>query len=307
MISIRTIDFECGNCGHVTTFTERQHGDMLRCPRCQSPLSTSQRKEMQAFITKPTIREQVKDRSLSMGCLTDDPNRNGDRLTHSNLGETISPLGVVAECHHDFRRRGDRDIRFYDISLVHHEPGLNFQLRADQPTQVGMSVGVDPKTCYAIPFETVGKSPTSAPSKEQRAAQKRLVYMLIAETIAELGTCQRLKVGCVLLSMDGRVAAVGYNGAGPGMPHCDPDKCGPGKRCLRCSHAEENAVASMACEPHVAYVTHEPCNACTRKLIMAGVRHIIYRNPYTSMAEDEAAARQEWLNHYSVTMERFGG
>jgi hypothetical protein len=72
---------------------------------------------------------------------------------------------------------------------------------------------------------------------------------------------------------------------------------------LRCAHAEENAVANASDTPYRAYVTHEPCGACTRKLLQAGVREIFYTKPYTSMPEDERAARQEWLDHYGVRIE----
>lgn len=137
-----------------------------------------------------------------------------------------------------------------------------------------------------------------------RQELKDKAYLKIASELATLGTCLRLKVGCLLLSEEGRVVAAGYNGSGPGMLHCHPDTCGPEHRCLRCSHAEENAVANMSGRPHTAYVTHEPCGACTRKLILAGVRRIVFSKPYTSMSEEEKQARLEWIYHYEVKLEQ---
>jgi dCMP deaminase len=129
----------------------------------------------------------------------------------------------------------------------------------------------------------------------------------MAKTIALLGTCRRLKVGCVLLSKEGRVVAAGYNGAGPGMDHCQESTCNANGRCLRCSHAEENAVGNLSGRPYLAYVTHEPCANCTRDLLTAGVREIFYVNSYNSMPVEERAARDEWIKHFDVLLVQLPG
>ena len=124
----------------------------------------------------------------------------------------------------------------------------------------------------------------------------------MAKEVSRLGTCRRLKVGCILLGKDGKVVGVGYNGAGPGMPHCHPDTCGPEHRCLRCVHSECNALANRAGAPYTAYLTHSPCLNCLREMVLAGVRRVVYRKAYTSMPEDEKRAQNEWVDHYGVEM-----
>ena len=136
-----------------------------------------------------------------------------------------------------------------------------------------------------------------------RGRFKDHVYGAIAKTIAMLGTCCRLKVGCVLLTKEGRVAGLGYNGAGPGMDHCHEDHCNETCRCLRTLHAEQNALYSRSGDPAVAYVTAEPCLNCTKELALAGVRRVVFLKPYTSIAEAERTARQEWIDHYRITWE----
>ena len=131
--------------------------------------------------------------------------------------------------------------------------------------------------------------------------------MEIAHKISDLGTCLRLKVGCVLISKDGRVVGVGYNGAGPQMEHCHEEICGPAKRCLRCVHAECNALANRSQEPYTAYVTHSPCLNCLRELALAGVRKVVFSKKYTSMSPEETEAYQEWISHYNISMEQFDG
>ena len=100
----------------------------------------------------------------------------------------------------------------------------------------------------------------------------------MALELGRLGTCCRLQVGAVLLRPDGGIAAAGINGALPGMPHCD----GPVR---------------------TAYVTHEPCLTCARALVRRGVRRVVFRHPYASIAEQERAERAAILGHFGVSWE----
>ena len=137
--------------------------------------------------------------------------------------------------------------------------------------------------------------------------RKRLkdeVFMNMALELSRLGTCCRLKVGSVLLRQDGGIAAAGFNGALPGMPHCTPETCGEGRRCLHTSHAEENALGFCDGPVATAYVTHEPCLTCARALVRRGVRRVVFRHAYTSMGEQERAERQAILDHHGVKWEQ---
>ncbi len=138
----------------------------------------------------------------------------------------------------------------------------------------------------------------------ERSALKDQVFLRMAAELSRLGTCCRLKVGAVLLRPDGGVASAGFNGALPGMPHCTPDTCHPGQRCLHTSHAEENALGFSDGLVSTAYVTHEPCLACTRALVRRGVRRVVFTHPYTSIAEQEAQERAAILAHFGVSWER---
>ncbi|HLO67885.1 MAG TPA: hypothetical protein VK188_12750 [Holophaga sp.] len=137
-----------------------------------------------------------------------------------------------------------------------------------------------------------------------RAALKDDVFLRMALELSRLGTCCRLRVGCVLLRSDGGIASGGYNGALPGMPHCTPDTCGPGMRCLHTSHAEENALGFCDGSIHTAYVTDEPCLTCTRALVRRGVRRVVFLRPYASINEQERIERQGILEHFRVAWEQ---
>lgn len=138
----------------------------------------------------------------------------------------------------------------------------------------------------------------------ERARLKDEVFLRMATELSRLGTCCRLKVGAILLRPDGGVAAAGFNGALPGMPHCTPETCNPDTRCLHTSHAEENALGFCDGIVSAAYVTHEPCLTCTRALVRRGVRRVVFLKPYTSIADQERRERQAILDHYQVSWER---
>ncbi len=133
-----------------------------------------------------------------------------------------------------------------------------------------------------------------------RSHLKDEVFMNMALELSRLGTCCRLKVGCVLLRGDGGIAAAGFNGALPGMPHCTPETCNPNQRCLHTSHAEENALGFCDGPVATAYVTHEPCLTCARALVRRGVRRVVFRHAYTSIGDQERAERQAILDHFGV-------
>ena len=144
------------------------------------------------------------------------------------------------------------------------------------------------------------------PSAHDRPRLKDEVFMRMAQEISRLGTCCRLKVGAILLRADGGVAAAGFNGALPGMPHCTPDSCGPDKRCLHTSHAEENALGFCDGTVATAYVTHEPCLTCTRALVRRGVRRIVFVHPYTSIGGQEREERDAIIRHYDLAWDVLG-
>jgi dCMP deaminase len=137
-----------------------------------------------------------------------------------------------------------------------------------------------------------------------RSHLKDDVFLRMALELSRLGTCCRLKVGCVLLRADGGIASGGYNGALPGMPHCTPETCGPGMRCLHTSHAEENALGFCDGLVHTAYVTDEPCLVCTRALVRRGVRRVVFHRPYVSIGDQERAERAGILAYFKVAWEQ---
>ncbi len=128
-----------------------------------------------------------------------------------------------------------------------------------------------------------------------RQQLKHSIFLRTALLMAEAGTCQRLKVGCVLLHQDGTTAGTGWNGALPGRPHCDPKDCGSGRRCYRTVHAERNALNCSQGFIGTAYVTHEPCISCLKDLLARGCQAIYFLEAYQAKDEAENVEKQHQI------------
>ena len=112
-------------------------------------------------------------------------------------------------------------------------------------------------------------------------------FMATAVLIASRSDCERLHVGCVIVTggnRKNRLVAAGYNGFLPGARHTSYVRDGHEQATV---HAEQNAVADAArrgssVEGCVAYVTHYPCVNCAKILAAAGIAELRYRQDYTN-------------------------
>jgi dCMP deaminase len=118
-------------------------------------------------------------------------------------------------------------------------------------------------------------------------------FMDITRLVAKRATCRRRQVGAVLV-MDKRILATGYNGAPSGLAHCLEIGClrelkqipsGERHELCRGLHAEQNAIIQAAfhgirIQGATLYCTNLPCVICTKMLINAGIREILYEGGY---------------------------
>lgn len=118
-------------------------------------------------------------------------------------------------------------------------------------------------------------------------------FMEIAAVIARRSTCLRRQVGAVIVK-DKRLLTTGYNGAPQGLAHCREVGClrearhipsGQNHELCRGTHAEQNAIVQAALHGvaiggSTLYCTHQPCSACTKMIINAGIKRIVFENAY---------------------------
>lgn len=133
-------------------------------------------------------------------------------------------------------------------------------------------------------------------------------WLRVAERLgAEMSTCSRRQYGAIVLSADGRVAGMGFNGTAPGTTHCVDGGCPRGRgicrECLctagQCAdhgqpiahgssyegncpaiHAEANALLysdrSMR-QGGTLIVNGPPCWGCSTLIAGSGVARVVHR------------------------------
>lgn len=138
--------------------------------------------------------------------------------------------------------------------------------------------------------------------------------MEITRLVASRSTCLRRHVGAVIVK-DKKILATGYNGAPSGLPHCldvgcQRDKFGipSGERHELCRglHAEQNAIVQAAyhgvsIRGATLYCTNLPCIICTKMIINAGIKRVIYEQGYA-----DPLGRQMW-EESKVVVKKFEG
>jgi dCMP deaminase len=123
----------------------------------------------------------------------------------------------------------------------------------------------------------------------------------IVQVTAKRSPCERLHVGCLLVS-EHRIVSQGYNGFLPGLTHCSIIRDGHEQATV---HAEQNAVADCAkrgvsCNACTAYITHYPCIICCRMLLAAGICEIKYIFDYKNDDLVERFAKEMGVAIYKI-------
>lgn len=142
---------------------------------------------------------------------------------------------------------------------------------------------------------TADKNLSEEDLKKRQAKWDRR-FMDMAKMVASWSTCIRCnrQVGAVIVK-DKRVIATGYNGAPSGIKSCaDRGYCmrdrlniSSGTRAELCfsNHAEQSALIQAAklgvsVDGATIYVTHRPCTLCTKLIINAGIKRVVYGYSY---------------------------
>lgn len=109
-----------------------------------------------------------------------------------------------------------------------------------------------------------------------------LRYLRMAQIWAENSYCVRRKVGALVVK-DKMIISDGYNGTPSGFENVCEDEDGLTKSYVL--HAEANAITKLArssnnSDGSTLYVTATPCIECAKLIIQAGIRRVVYGEPY---------------------------
>jgi len=112
--------------------------------------------------------------------------------------------------------------------------------------------------------------------------QLDLRYLRMARIWAENSYCKRRQVGALVVKGK-MIISDGYNGTPSGFENvCEDDNNLTKPYVL---HAEANAITKLACsnnnsEGATLYVTASPCIECSKLIIQAGIKRVVYGEHY---------------------------
>jgi len=142
-------------------------------------------------------------------------------------------------------------------------------------------------------------------------------FIDITRLVATRSTCLRRGVGALLVK-DRNILATGYNGAPSGISHCSKTGClreqlnvpsGERHELCRGLHAEQNAIIQAArhginIDGATLYCTTMPCVICTKMLINAGIKRVVYYEGYAdSLAREMIAESGIEVVHFQQSPE----
>ena len=107
-------------------------------------------------------------------------------------------------------------------------------------------------------------------------------YLRMAMIWAENSYCKRRQVGALVVK-DNRIISDGYNGTPSGFENvCEDDSNVTHPYVL---HAEANAITKLArshnnSDGSTLYITDSPCMECSKLIIQAGIKRVVFARKY---------------------------
>lgn len=117
---------------------------------------------------------------------------------------------------------------------------------------------------------------------DKKQAELDYRYLRMAKIWSENSYCQRRQVGCLVVK-DKMIISDGFNGTPTGFPNqCEDENNVSFPYVL---HAEANAITKIArsgnnSDGATLYVTDSPCIECSKLIIQAGIKRVIYGREY---------------------------
>ena len=117
---------------------------------------------------------------------------------------------------------------------------------------------------------------------EEKQRQLDYRYLKMARIWAENSYCVRRQVGALIVK-DKMIISDGYNGTPSGFENICENDMGVTKPYVL--HAEANAITKVAksannCDGATLYVTTSPCMECSKLIIQAGIKRVVFSEKY---------------------------
>ena len=119
-----------------------------------------------------------------------------------------------------------------------------------------------------------------AKNRKQQLLDQR--YLNMADIWAQNSYCKRRQVGALIVK-DKMIISDGYNGTPSGFENICEDENNKTKPYVL--HAEANAITKVAksnnsSEGATLYVTSSPCLECSKLIIQAGIKRVVFTENY---------------------------
>ncbi len=119
-------------------------------------------------------------------------------------------------------------------------------------------------------------------NKTDKQLRYDIAYLKMAKSWSELSHCTRKKVGAIIVKND-MIISDGYNGTPSGYDNCCENH--NGETYWYVLHAEANAILKVAkstnnCEGATLYLTLSPCKDCSKLILQAGIKRVVYSMNY---------------------------
>jgi len=119
-----------------------------------------------------------------------------------------------------------------------------------------------------------------ANDKKQQLLDKR--YLKMADIWAQNSYCKRRQVGALIVKNQ-MIISDGYNGTPSGFENICEDENDKTKPYVL--HAEANAITKVAksgnsSDDSTLYVTSSPCLECSKLIIQAGIKRVVFTESY---------------------------
>ena len=119
-----------------------------------------------------------------------------------------------------------------------------------------------------------------AKDEKQRLLDQR--YLKMADIWAQNSYCKRRQVGALIVK-DKMIISDGYNGTPSGFENVCEDENNVTKPYVL--HAEANAITKVAksgnsSDEATLYVTSSPCMECSKLIIQAGIKRVVFTENY---------------------------
>ena len=117
---------------------------------------------------------------------------------------------------------------------------------------------------------------------EEKQRKLDIRYLKMARIWAENSYCVRRQVGALIVK-DKMIISDGYNGTPSGFENVCENDMGATKPYVL--HAEANAITKVAksannCDGGTLYVTTSPCMECSKLIIQAGIKRVVFSEKY---------------------------